>query len=156
MDFGSLICKPRNPNCSICNIQKYCLAYEKKIQNKIPIKIKRAKYKPKKYTRAYVLINEKEEILVRIRPSQGMLASMLEVPNDEWVEKKNLLKKNLLINKINQKFNKKGSLVYSFTHFDLDTEIFSLRILKKNFPKQKWQVISKQLQGSFPQHLYLD
>ena len=149
MDYGSLICTPRNPNCSICKIQKYCLAYEMKIQNKIPIKIKQAKYKPKKYTRAYVLINEKEEILVRIRPSQGMLASMLEVPNDEWVEKKNLLKKNLLINKI-KKFNKKRSLVYSFSHFDLDTEIFYLRILKKNFPKQKWLNLSRYSKSQLP------
>ena len=149
MDYGSLICTPRNPNCSICKIQKYCLAYEMKIQNKIPIKIKQAKYKPKKYTRAYVLINEKEEILVRTRPSKGMLASMLEVPNDEWVERKNLLKKNLLINKI-KKFNKKRSLVYSFSHFDLDTEIFSLRILKKNFPKQKWLNLSQYSKSQLP------
>tara|TARA_B100001996_G_C18583481_1_gene563197 strand:+ start:18 stop:1055 length:1038 start_codon:yes stop_codon:yes gene_type:complete len=149
MDYGSLICTPRNPNCSICKIQKYCLAYEMKIQNKIPIKIKQAKYKPKKYTRAYVLINEKEEILVRTRPSKGMLASMLEVPNDEWVERKNLLKKNLLINKI-KKFNKKRSLVYSFSHFDLDTEIFSLRILKKNFPKQKWLNLSRYSKSQLP------
>ena len=150
MDYGSLICTPRNPNCSICKIQKYCLSYEKNMQNVIPVKVKKQKLKPKKYTRAYVLINEKEEILVRIRPSQGMLASMLEVPNDEWVEKKNLLKKNLLINKINQKFNKKGSLVYSFSHFDLDTEIFSLRILKKNFPKQKWLNLSRYSKSQLP------
>jgi A/G-specific adenine glycosylase len=138
MDYGSLICTPRNPHCSICKIQNYCLGYEKKIQNKIPLKIKKQKLKRKKYTRAYVLINEKEEILVRVRPSRGMLASMLEVPNDKWVEKKNLLKKDILLNKINQKFNRKGSLVYSFSHFDLDTQIFYLKILKKNFPKQKW------------------
>ena len=30
MDYGSLICTPRNPNCSICKFQKYCLGYEKK------------------------------------------------------------------------------------------------------------------------------
>ena len=26
MDFGSSICKPRNPKCSICVIAKYCIA----------------------------------------------------------------------------------------------------------------------------------
>ena len=107
MDYGSLVCTPRNPNCSVCEIQSYCLSYEKKMQNIIPVKIKKAKLKPKKYTRAYVLMNEKEEILVRTRPSSGMLASMLEVPNDPWVEKKNLLKKDVLIKKINQKFLRK-------------------------------------------------
>ena len=82
MDYGSLICTPRNPNCSICQIQRYCLGHEKQIQNEIPVKLNKQKIKPIKYTRAYVLVNEKKEILVRTRPSKGMLASMLEVPND--------------------------------------------------------------------------
>ena len=49
------------------------------------------KIKAEKFTRAYVLINEKKEILVRTRSSKGMLASMLEVPNDVWVKNKKLL-----------------------------------------------------------------
>ena len=87
MDYGSLICTPRNPNCSICLIQKYCMGHEKNLQNQIPIKLKKLKIKPTKYTRAYVLMNEKNEILVRTRSSKGMLASMLEVPNDNWEQK---------------------------------------------------------------------
>ncbi len=150
MDYGSIICTPRNPNCSVCVIQKYCLSYKQNIQNLIPVKINNQKFKPKKYTRAYVLINEKHEILVRTRPSKGMLASMLEVPNDVWVEEKNLLKKDLLIKKINQKFNKKGNLIYSFSHFDLDAQIFHLDVLKKNFPQQKWINISKFSKSHLP------
>ena len=61
MDYGSLICTPRNPNCSICLIQKYCMGHEKNLQNQIPIKLKKLKIKPKKYTRAYVLMNEKND-----------------------------------------------------------------------------------------------
>jgi len=150
MDYGSFICTPRNPNCSICKIQKYCLSYTKKMQNIIPVKIKKQKLKPKKYTRAYVLINEKEEILVRTRPSKGMLASMLEVPNDPWVEKKNLLKKDVIIKKINQKFNRKESLLYSFSHFDLHLEIFFKKIRKTDFPKSKWLSITKYSNSQLP------
>ena len=150
MDYGSLICIPRNPNCSMCKIQKHCLSYEKKMQNIIPVKIKKQKLKPKKYTRAYVLMNEKEEILVRTRPSRGMLASMLEVPNDLWVEKKNLLKKDVIIKKINQKFHRKDTLLYSFSHFDLNTDIFYLKVMRKNFPKQKWLNISKFANSQLP------
>ena len=69
MDYGSIICTPRNPNCSICGINKYCLSYQKKIQNTIPIKVKKTKSKRKKFSRAYILINEKNEILVRKRGS---------------------------------------------------------------------------------------
>ena len=150
MDYGSMICTPRNPNCSICIINNFCISFEKNIQNKIPIKIDKKKFKPKKYTRAYVLINEKDEILVRKRPDKGMLASMLEIPNDVWVKKKNLLKKDLLIKKINRKFNQKGSLIYSFSHFDLDTQIFYLKVLKNNFPQQKWININKYSKSQLP------
>tara|TARA_B100000686_G_scaffold238553_1_gene246733 strand:+ start:3764 stop:4810 length:1047 start_codon:yes stop_codon:yes gene_type:complete len=150
MDYGSLICTPRNPNCSICKIKKNCLSYENNIQNTIPIKLKKQKLKPKKYTRAYVLMNEKEEILVRTRPSRGMLASMLEVPNDAWVEKKNLLKKDNLVKKINEKFHRKETLLYSFSHFDLNTDIFYLKVRRKNFPKQKWLNISKFTNSQLP------
>ncbi len=150
MDYGSIICKPKNPDCLNCKFKKYCQSYKEKIQNIIPIKIKKQKLKPKKYTRAYVLINEQNEILVRKRPSNGMLASMLEVPNDLWVAKKNLLKKDLLIKQINCKFCKKGSLVYSFSHFDLDTQIFYLKIFKNNFPNQKWLSINKYSKSQLP------
>jgi len=150
MDYGSLICTPRNPNCSICKIQKYCLGYKKKMQNTIPVKIAKQKLKPKKYTRAYVLLNEKKEILVRTRSSRGMLASMLEVPNDAWVEKKSLLKKDNLVKKINKNFIRKGKISYSFSHFDLNTDIFYLKVIRKNFPKQKWLNISKFSNSQLP------
>ncbi len=150
MDYGSLICTPRNPNCSICKIKKYCLGHKKKMQNIIPLKIAKQKFKPKKYTRAYVLMNEKKEILVRTRPARGMLASMLEVPNDVWVEKKSLLQKDNLVKKIDKNFVRKGDLSYSFSHFDLNTEIFYLDVMKKKFPKQKWLSIYKYSKSQLP------
>ena len=150
MDYGSLICTPRNPNCSICHIQKHCMAYKKNLQNQIPVKLKKLKIKPKKYTRAYVLMNEKKEILVRTRSSKGMLASMLEVPNDDWVDNKKKLQKNESIEKINKRFLKKGSLSYSFSHFDLDAEIFFTFIDKNNISKGKWLKASGYFKSQLP------
>jgi len=150
MDYGSLICTPRNPNCSICQIQKYCMGHKKNLQNQIPVKLKKLKIKPKKYTRAYVLMNEKKEILVRTRSSKGMLASMLEVPNDGWEEKKILLTKDKFIRKTKLKFKKKGLLSYPFSHFNLSAEIFYAEIDKKNFPDQKWLNLSKYNSSQLP------
>ena len=150
MDYGSLICTPRNPNCSICQIQKFCRGHEKNLQNQIPVKLKKLKIKPKKYTRAYVLMNEKKEILVRTRSSKGMLASMLEVPNDGWEEKKISLTKDKFIRKTKLKFKKKGLLSYPFSHFNLSAEIFYAEIDKKNFPDQKWLNLSKYNSSQLP------
>ena len=150
MDYGSIICTPRNPNCSICGINKYCLSYQKKIQNSIPVKVKKTTSKPKKFSRAYILINEKNEILVRKRASKGMLASMLEVPNDDWAEKKSLLRRDAIVNKLQKKLIRKGELNYSFSHFDLYLEIFYKKIRKIDYPQNKWLNINKYSNSQLP------
>tara|TARA_Y100000741_G_scaffold255363_1_gene196819 strand:+ start:88 stop:1128 length:1041 start_codon:yes stop_codon:yes gene_type:complete len=150
MDYGSMICTPRNPSCISCNISKYCLAFQKKIQNEIPKKIIKQKKKPKKYTRAYVLLNENNEILVRTRSPKGMLASMLEVPNDLWVEKKSLLQNDEVVKILNSNFDSKGSIIYSFSHFNLHAEVYYKQIKKNKFPKTKWLNISKYSNSQLP------
>ena len=138
MDYGSEICLPRNPRCDICGINKFCQSYKKKLQLKIPKKLKKKIIKPVKYTRAYVVINEKNEILVRVRPSKGMLASMLEVPNDVWVKNKKLLTTDKEIQKIKKNLKSKGLFEYSFSHFDLETEIFYGSVKKAKLTNSNW------------------
>lgn len=43
MDLGATICKPKNPQCEICPVQKHCLAYQTNKQNVLPINIKKTK-----------------------------------------------------------------------------------------------------------------
>ena len=138
MDYGSEICLPRNPKCNICGINKFCQSYKKNLQQKIPFKQKKKSNKPIKYTRAYVIVNEKNEILVRSRPNKGMLASMLEVPNDVWVKNKKLLTTDQDMQKIKTKLQSKGSFEYSFSHFDLETEIFYGNVKKAKLSKSNW------------------
>ena len=138
MDYGSLICTPRNPDCINCLIQSHCISYKNNLQKIIPTKVKLKSQKIKKYSRAYIIYNEKNEILVRKRSSKGMLASMLEVPNDNWVINKNELMHDKIINKIKNKIRSKGIVEYSFSHFDLETEVFLIVVKKNIFRNQKW------------------
>jgi len=138
MDYGSSVCIPRNPKCDICKINKLCESHKKNLQSLLPLKIKKTGKKNIKYTRAYVLINEQDEILVRNRPSKGMLASMLEVPNDNWVENKKLLSHDELISKLKTKLKHKGSIEYSFSHFDLETDIYFGNIKKNKLSNANW------------------
>ena len=138
MDFGSLICTPRNPDCVNCLIQKNCNAFNYNLQDIIPVKLKSKSAKRKKYSRAYIFYNEKNEILVRKRPSKGMLASMLEVPNDNWVINKKSLVTDKIAIKLKNKLKLKGFVDYSFSHFDLETEVFFTKVKKDYFANQKW------------------
>ena len=138
MDYGSEICLPRNPKCHICGINRLCQSYKKNLQLKIPVKLSKKTIKLVKYTRAYVIINEKNEILVRNRPSEGMLASMLEVPNDAWVKNKKSLIIDKDIKKIKIKLKSKGIFEYSFSHFNLVTEIFYGNVKKAKLSNVSW------------------
>ena len=138
MDYGSSVCIPRNPKCDVCKINNLCESNKNNLQSILPLKIKKTKAKPIKYTRAYVLINEQDEILVRSRPSKGMLASMLEVPNDNWVENKKLLSHDEMISKLKTKLKHKGSIEYSFSHFDLETDIYFGNIKKNKLSNANW------------------
>lgn len=138
MDYGSVICTPRNPNCKNCLIKVHCVAYKKNLHNIIPVKLKSKLQKRKKYSRAYIFCNEKNEILVRKRSSKGMLASMLEVPNDNWVIDKKKLVHDNIVHKVRSDIKFKGLIEYSFSHFDLETEVFYAHVKKNNFQKHKW------------------
>ena len=79
-----------------------------------------------------------------------MLASMLEVPNDDWVEKKSLLRRDAIVNKLQKKLIRKGELNYSFSHFDLYVEIFYKKIRKIDYPQNKWLNINKYSNSQLP------
>ena len=150
MDYGSEICIPRNPKCSNCGIKNFCESNKKNLQLQIPVKLKKKKNKPIKYTRAYVILNEKNEILVRVRSEKGMLANMLEVPNDDWVKDKKYLTTDIIIQSLKTKFKCKGLFEYSFSHFDLETEIFFTNIKKSKISNANWIKKSNYSRSGLP------
>ena len=79
-----------------------------------------------------------------------MLASMLEVPNDNWVKNKNLLIADQDVQNIKTKLQSKGSLEYSFSHFDLETEIFFGDIKKSHLSNAKWIKKSSYSKSGLP------
>jgi len=142
MDYGSSICLPRNPRCDLCKIIKFCESKKNNIQNFLPYKEK-IKKKKIKFTRAYIVENNQGKILVRRRKSKGMLASMLEIPNDNWAEKKNLLERDPLYKEMCRKFIYKGNFTYSFSHFDLEISVYKAFIDKKDYQDYKLIKLNK-------------
>ncbi len=66
MDLGSSICTPKNPQCENCPLKNYCLAFEKGIQESLPVKAKKPKPKPVYYL-ALAIENNEGEYLVEKR-----------------------------------------------------------------------------------------
>ena len=83
-------------------------------------------------------MNKKNEVLVNRRKSKGMLASMLEVPNDEWVDVKKKLKRHDVYKDLSVKYKRIGKITYSFSHFDLDIGIYKSKVVKKKYKNFNW------------------
>lgn len=79
MELGATICTPTSPKCLACPIRKNCKAFEEKIQEKLPIKSKKAKRKVEK--RYVAMIKQNEDVLMKKRPDEGLLAGLWEYPN---------------------------------------------------------------------------
>jgi A/G-specific adenine glycosylase len=69
MEFGALICKPKNPKCAICNLNKVCKYFNS--SNKIK-NIKNKMNKNKNYD-IFCYINKKKEIALTKKNNLGFL-----------------------------------------------------------------------------------
>ena len=70
MEFGALICKPKDPKCSICNLKKMCKYFN--TSNKIK-NIKKKMIKNKKYD-VFCYINKKKEMALTKKNKLGFLS----------------------------------------------------------------------------------
>jgi len=77
MDFGSLICRPANPDCAACPLGSVCLARKKGLQHDIP---RRKRKQLKKITTTIAVLLRRGCVYLQQRPSEGLFAGMWEFP----------------------------------------------------------------------------
>lgn len=107
MDLGATICTPRSPNCPLCPLQKECAGLEIGIAASLPKKQPK-KARPNRHGKAFVVVRNNGDILLRRRPEKGLLGGMLEVPCSEWVD---------------GKLSAPCMIEHTFTHFHLTLEV---------------------------------
>ena len=78
MELGALICRPRQPICAECPLQKSCVAYRDGLTAALPVKSKR---KPRPhYDVAVGVVWNDDKVLIGRRPAGGMLGGLWEFP----------------------------------------------------------------------------
>lgn len=83
MDLGATICTPKSPSCFLCPIGEGCVAKARGTPLSFPVKPTK-KAKKQLQTRAYVVLDAQNRLLLRSRSGKGLLAGMAEVPNTDW------------------------------------------------------------------------
>ena len=83
MDLGATICTVKRPACSSCPWQEPCAARRHADQESYP---RKSAKREGKLRRGVVFVIQRADgaILVRRRPSKGLLGGMTEVPGSEW------------------------------------------------------------------------
>ena len=78
MEFGSLQCKPRNPDCTQCPLMEGCFAFQKDMVDQLPFKAKKIKVKERFFT--YLHITCGSETIIRQRKSGDIWQGLHDFP----------------------------------------------------------------------------
>ena len=78
MDFGSLVCKPRKPDCPGCTLQPGCAAYSSGQVNELPVKIKSQKIRERYFN--YIIAIKNGGILMNKRGPNDIWENLYELP----------------------------------------------------------------------------
>ena len=126
MDLGATICTPKNPACGICPWMDACVARARGDAETFPRKAPKVEGKMR-YGASFVVIRVDDQVLVRTRPTKGLLGGMTEVPSTAWthaLEAADALAQAPLKAKW---LRLPGVVEHGFTHFPLRQAVYVAR-----------------------------
>ena len=160
LDFGATICKPQNPLCLTCPINKYCYAFKHSLVNELPITTIKKPLKKRFFY--YFIIQHQQEIIVHKRFSDDIWANLYEFYLYENSSKNKLQKSQIIqilktldtnidIQHIETLFQIKQKL----THQELSLHFVHVRLHKKIKLKNglNWVLISNVSNLAMPRQL---
>ncbi|PIZ73667.1 A/G-specific adenine glycosylase [Candidatus Peregrinibacteria bacterium CG_4_10_14_0_2_um_filter_43_11] len=92
MELGALICKPKNPSCSFCPVQKFCSSFKAGTMNDLPHRGEKKKITSLQI--AVAVIRKDNKVFIQKRPSRGLMGGLWEFPGGK-IEKGESAKKAL-------------------------------------------------------------
>ena len=78
MDFGSLVCKPKNPECGNCPFNSQCIAFNSGRIYEFPVKAKAAAKKERHFH--YFVLSDGKHTLIRQRTEKDIWEKLFEFP----------------------------------------------------------------------------
>ena len=149
MEFGSLQCKPKNPDCTVCPVQTSCEARLKNKINDLPVKLKSQKSKDRYFN--YIIAIKNSKILVNKRRPGDIWENMIDLPLFETdspievpdlIQSENFIKtfgKQVLVRSISK------PVKHILSHQKLNTRFIHIEQFTEEFiPNQNWFYVSKE------------
>lgn len=85
MEFGAMLCKPRNPLCAVCPVKTGCYALQHNQVEQLPVKLKTVKIK-RRYLNYWLITTDENELLLNKRGERDIWANMYDLPVTETTE----------------------------------------------------------------------
>jgi A/G-specific adenine glycosylase len=156
MEFGSLQCKPKNPDCTVCPVQTSCEARLKNKINDLPVKLKSQKSKDRYFN--YIIAIKNSKILVNKRRPGDIWENMIDLPLFETespvevpdlIQSENFIKtfgKQVLVRSISK------PVKHILSHQKLNARFIHIEQFTEEFiPHQNWFYVSKEELDKLPQ-----
>jgi A/G-specific adenine glycosylase len=83
MDLGATICTPKTPACALCPWNESCAAFARGDAETFPRRVPKREGILRRGA-AFVACRADGSVLLRSRPTKGLLGGMTEVPTTEW------------------------------------------------------------------------
>jgi A/G-specific adenine glycosylase len=78
MEFGAMLCKPKNPACGICPVRTGCYAFTHNATTGLPVKLNKLKVRERFFN--YFLVIDGNSILMNKRGENDIWANMYDLP----------------------------------------------------------------------------
>ena len=127
MDLGSLVCKPKNPNCADCPWVKTCKAFAAGKALAYPVKAPK-KVKPTRRGWAFWIENTDGHILLERRPPKGLLGGMMGLPGTEWTETLPTAEQASQVLSVKSSQALPDYIKHTFTHFHLELGVIFMKV----------------------------
>ena len=127
MELGAVVCKPRQPLCNRCPVQKFCRAYQTDTVMSYPVKIK--KPASPQYRIAVGVVFKKGRVLITRRKPSGLLGGLWEFPGGkikrgerpEDACTREIREETSLVIRVDSHL---GRVRHAYTHFKIVMDVF--------------------------------
>jgi A/G-specific adenine glycosylase len=150
MEFGALLCVPKNPDCQNCVFNDSCLALQKKKVAQLPVKSKKLKVRHRFFN--YLVFSDIDNnTLIHKRTQKGIWHNLYEFPllETEIIEtEENILalikNQNFIKNSIQniQLFNPQ-TIVHKLSHQHLNIKFWKIKVNGKIENGIDWESVKK-------------
>ncbi len=156
MEFGSLQCKPKNPDCLACPLQTSCEARLKNRINDLPVKIKSQKIRERYFN--YILAIKDDQILFNKRGPGDIWENMIDLPlfeTERSTEVHDLIQSEAFIRAFGRQVLIRSvtkPVKHILSHQKLNTKFIEIEGFTEDFLSDKsWLYINKEELEKLPQ-----